>query len=251
VSGYAIELDRVDFSYGYVQVIVNASLRVTESEFVYVIGPNGGGKTTLLKLIVGLLKPQSGAVRVFGMEPEKARSRIGYVAQQSSHDLSVPMTVREVVLMGRLTADRIGGYTTSDLLAADRALERLGMSELSDWQFADLSGGQKQRVLIARALAGEPDLLLLDEPTANIDPAAREDIIGLLEHLRQEITILMVSHDVWFVPEGVTKVVCVDKTVAVHPTSEVTAEAVYQMYGKRARLIRHDRLSEEVVRGGV
>lgn len=251
VSDYVIEVDEVDFSYDRVQVIAAASMAVREREFVYVIGPNGGGKTTLLKLIVGLLKPQSGAVRVFGVLPEKARSRIGYVAQQSSLDSAVPVTVRDVVLMGRLTAGRTGGYTKSDLLAADKALERLALSETSDMQFADLSGGQKQRALIARALVGEPDLLLLDEPTANIDPAAREDIMGVLERLTQEITIVMVSHDIWFVPEGVTRVVCVNKAVAVHPTSEVTAEAIGQVYGKRARLVRHDRLFEEVMSADV
>lgn len=246
VAGNAIELERVSFSYNRAPVIVNASLTVQEGEFVYVIGPNGGGKTTLLKLMVGLLKPRSGVVRVFGLPPERARHRTGYVAQLSSHDPLVPVTVRDVVLMGRLTANHIGGYEKGDFAAVERALERLGILELADKQFADLSGGQKQRVLIARALAGEPDLLLLDEPTANVDPVAREEIMAILECLKQEITIVMVSHEVWFVPQVVTKVVCVNRTVAVHPTSEVSAETIDRIYGKETRLVRHDRVIEEV-----
>lgn len=247
VSDTVIESRDVSFSYDRVPVVVGATFAIHEGEFVYVIGPNGGGKTTLLKLMVGLIRPQVGTISVFGAPPEKTRSRVGYVAQSARHDPGVPVTVMDVVLMGRLSANRIGGYASEDLRAASRALERLSMQTMGQRPFADLSGGQKQRVLIARALVGEPSLLLLDEPTANIDPAAREEIMNVLDELRKEMTIVMVSHDVGFVPESVSKVVCVNQTVAVHPTSEVTAEAVGQVYGRQMRLVRHDRLFDGAV----
>lgn len=246
MSSIDIEFEDVSFSYGGVPVITGVNLAINEGDFVYVIGPNGSGKTTLLKLVVGLVRPQQGTVRVFGLAPEKARSRIGYVAQSSRHDAGIPMSVRDVVLMGRLSANRIGRYEDEDLAATQRILERLQVVDLADRPFSDLSGGQKQRVLIARALVSDPDLVLLDEPTANIDVEAREGILDLLEELRGEITIVMVSHDVGFVPHSVNKVVCVNRSVVMHPTGEITAESVDQVFGRQMRLVRHDRLYCEV-----
>lgn len=150
MSSPVIEFRDVSFSYDKVQVVTGATLAIHEGEFAYVIGPNGGGKTTLLKLMVGLVRPQTGAVSVFGAPPEKARSRVGYVAQSARHDPGVPVTVTDVVLMGRLSANRIGGYAKDDVRAACKALERLSMQAMGDRPFADLSGGQKQRVLIAQ-----------------------------------------------------------------------------------------------------
>ena len=226
--------------------MAGVDLAINERDFVYVIGPNGSGKTTLLRLTVGLILPQQGTVRVFGLPPEKARDRIGYVAQSSRHDAGVPMTVKDVVLMGRLSSNRVGRYEDEDLAATVRILERLQIADLAGRPFSDLSGGQKQRVLIARALVSDPDLVLLDEPTANIDASAREGILDLLEELREEITIVMVSHDVGFVPQSVNKVVCVNRKVVVHPTGEITAESVDQVFGRQMRLVRHDRLYCEV-----
>jgi zinc transport system ATP-binding protein len=156
------------------------------------------------------------------------------------------MTVKDVVLMGRLSSNRVGRYEDEDLAATVRILERLQIADLAGRPFSDLSGGQKQRVLIARALVSDPDLVLLDEPTANIDVAAREGILDLLEELREEITIVMVSHDVGFVPQSVNKVVCVNRRVVMHPTGEITAESVDQVFGRQMRLVRHDRLYCEV-----
>jgi zinc transport system ATP-binding protein len=246
VNSTVIEFEDVSFSYGGVPVVAGVDLAINERDFVYVIGPNGSGKTTLLRLTVGLILPQQGTVRVFGLPPEKARDRIGYVAQSSRHDAGVPMTVKDVVLMGRLSSNRVGRYGDEDLAATVRILERLQIADLADRPFSDLSGGQKQRVLIARALVSDPDLVLLDEPTANIDASAREGILDLLEELREEITIVMVSHDVGFVPQSVNKVVCVNRKVVVHPTGEITAESVDQVFGRQMRLVRHDRLYCEV-----
>ena len=246
MNSAVIQFEDVSFSYGGVPVVTGVDLAINERDFVYVIGPNGSGKTTLLRLTVGLILPQQGTVRVFGLPPEKARDRIGYVAQSSRHDAGVPMTVKDVVLMGRLSSNRVGRYGDEDLAATVRILERLQIADLADRPFSDLSGGQKQRVLIARALVSDPDLVLLDEPTANIDASAREGILDLLEELREEITIVMVSHDVGFVPQSVNKVVCVNRKVVVHPTGEITAESVDQVFGRQMRLVRHDRLYCEV-----
>jgi zinc transport system ATP-binding protein len=192
----AIEIKDLSFGYGGALTLEAANLTIKRGEFVGLVGPNGGGKTTLLKLIIGLLLPDRGEVRVFDQHPTQVRKSIGYVPQFIDVDRSFPITVLDVVLMGRLgLTGFLGGYRQEDKAKAQYAMEQMGVWELSQQRLGNLSEGQRQRVLIARALAAEPRLLVLDEPTASVDSKAEGKISLVLEKLRRSITIVMVSHD--------------------------------------------------------
>lgn len=237
----AILLENVSVAYNSNPVLKNVDLRVEQREFVSVIGPNGGGKTTLLKLLVGLIKPAAGAISVLGTTPEAARPRIGYVPQHFQWDPLFPVRVMDVVLMGRLGTSRsFGPYRREDREAALRSIEEVGLGELRYAPVAQLSGGQRQRVLIARALAAAPELLLLDEPTAHVDIAAQYDFTALLASLNPRMTIMMATHDVGFVTTMVKRVVCVNLTVAVHPTKAIRGEVIAELYGSDVSMVRHD-----------
>ena len=235
-----IALRDVTFAYDTVPVLEDATLDVQEREFISMIGPNGGGKTTLLKLILGLLRPSAGEVRVFGGRPESARRRIGYTPQHARHDPQFPVNVMDVVLMGRLERRWGGAYSKADKAAAFEALEEVELSDLPNQPFDALSGGQRQRVLIARALVCDPALLLLDEPTAHVDVVASTRLLEILQKLNERMTILMVSHDLGFVSSFVKSVVCVNRRVVIHPTSEITGEIIKDIYGGDMRMVRHD-----------
>ncbi len=220
----------------------DVTFTIAEGDFASVVGPNGGGKTTLLRLLLGLLKPTRGEARLFGQPPEVARRQVGYLAQRARLDPHFPVCVRDVVLMGRLGPGRpVGPFGRGDKDAARRALAEVGLADAARRPFAALSGGQKQRALIARALACEPRLLLLDEPTASLDQHVEGELFALLRELNRRLTVIIVSHDLGFVSRWVRTVVCVNRRVAVHPTGEVTAEIIREMYGDEARLVRHDR----------
>jgi zinc transport system ATP-binding protein len=238
----AVTVRDVAFSYdGRNLVLESASFDVFEREFAAVIGPNGGGKTTLLRLILGLLEPQRGTIRVFGARPVLARRRVGYMPQYPRLDLDFPVTVMDVVLMGRLgQSPALGPFRKRDREVAHSALEEVRSADLRNRSFSALSSGQRQRVLIARALACDPDLLLLDEPTSNLDPTVQDDVQDLLHTLNQRMTIVVVSHDVAFVSKHVTKVVCVNRTVALHPTAEMKEDLFAVLYGQAGvRLVDH------------
>ena len=237
----AIELDRVSFAYDGAAVLEDVTLSLDARDFASIVGPNGGGKTTLLKLFLGLLRPTAGRVRVFGTTPQDARPRIGYLPQHATLDPLFPVSVLDVVLMGRLArAWPIGPFRARDRGKALDALAEVGLAPLRARPFAALSGGQRQRVLIARALSSEPDLLLLDEPTASLDVAVESDFYELLKRLNERLGVVLVSHDLGFVSHYVRRVVCVKRTVAVHPTSEVTGELIREVYGMDVRMVRHD-----------
>jgi zinc transport system ATP-binding protein len=236
-----VELKNVSFSYDGFPVLEDVNLTVEEHDFLSIVGPNGGGKTTLLKLILGLLKPLKGTVRVFGQNPVKARSRIGYMPQYSSLDPLFPVTVMDVVLMGRLGNGKLlGAYRGTDKKAAAEALRELEVYEMKNRPFSALSGGQRQRVLLARALVSNPELLLLDEPTANIDAVVENELFDLLHRLNEKITIALVTHDLGFVSSYVKRVACVSRRVVVHPTSEITGEMINEIYGCDVQMVRHD-----------
>jgi len=227
------------FAYDTTPVLEDVNFSVNERDFLAIVGPNGGGKTTLLKLILGLLEPTKGTVRVFGETPIHARSRIGYVPQHAKFDPAFPINSLDVVLMGRL--GRRGFFRRrADTEAAERALEETGASELKDRLFSDLSGGQRQRVLIARALATEPELLLLDEPTAHLDVAVERRFYQLLAELNKRLTIVLVSHNIGFVSRFVSGVLCVNRKAVTHPTCEIVDEGIKEMLGADFRIIRHD-----------
>lgn len=239
-----ISLRDVTFSYGGEPALEDVSLSVGERQAVCIVGPNGGGKTTLVKLMLGLLVPQRGKVRVFGQPPHRARLRIGYMPQHVQYDPLFPATVMDIVLMGRLgqpgVAGVMGWHGRIDRNAAFDALDQVGMKDFRRRPFAALSGGQRQRVLIARALCCKPDLLLLDEPTSNVDSAVEARLLDLLRELNQRMTILMVSHDLGFVSGLVESVICVNRRVVVHPTSQMTGEAIRDIYGGEVRVVRHN-----------
>lgn len=239
----------VDVDFGYIpsdKVLQNINLTVAAGDFACVVGPNGGGKTTLLKLILGILKPTSGSVQVFNQKPEKALDRIGYVPQQSKFDSSFPVSVLDVVLMGCLDRNFIwGGYSRQQKEKAHAAIAEVGIDGLADRSFADLSGGQRQRALMARALVSEPQILLLDEPTSNVDIHGTEQFYNMFEQLNKKYTIIMVSHDIGFVSSRVKSVICVRQTLQVHPVSELTGETMKNLYGSGVHVIRHDHRCSE------
>lgn len=237
----AIRITGLWFSYDGHPVLEDVNLSIPQGDFVSVVGPNGGGKTTLLKLVLGLLRPSQGEVRVFGAPPEQARPRIGYMPQLAQLDPQFPATVMDVTLMGRLGhGRRFGPFSKKDKEIASKALGQVSLYDLRKKPFSSISGGQRQRLFIARALACEPDILLLDEPTANLDLAMEGDLYELLRALNQKLTVVMVSHDIGFVSEVVKSVVCVKRKVLMHQTSEITGEIINEIYGSPMRMVRHN-----------
>jgi zinc transport system ATP-binding protein len=237
----ALACRNLEFGYGGPPVLQNVNISIPEGDFVCVVGPNGSGKTTLLKIALGLLKPTSGSIEVFGQAPDRSRGRIGYVPQHPRLDPLFPVSAMDVVLMGRLGKTPVlGAWKSTDREQARRTLDEVGLGNQAGHHFASLSGGQKQRVLIARALAGEPDLLLLDEPTAGLDAHIEEGFYRLLQELNKRLTIVLVSHDLGFVSGYVRSVVCVGQDVVLHPTSEITGQVIADLYGSDMRLVRHD-----------
>ncbi|HCA46019.1 MAG TPA: ABC transporter [Armatimonadetes bacterium] len=239
----AIEVRDVTFSYDGQPIVEDVNVTVPLLDLAAIVGPNGGGKTTLLKLMMGLLQPNTGEVRVFGQPPRAVAPRIGYVAQGFSYDRTMPITVLDVALMGRLGRAR-GRAAGEGKHSAVDALERVGMRDLADQPFAECSAGQQQRVLIARALVTEPDLLMLDEPTSALDVTAEREIYQLLSELNDHTTIVLVTHDLGFVSGVVKSVLCVNRFVRRHPTTEMgelTSEILEDLYGSDLRLVRHDR----------
>ncbi len=227
-----VEISDLCFSYSTKEVLHGVDLLVEEGDFVAVVGPNGGGKTTLLKLIVGLLKPSRGVVRLRGGRPGRKNIEIGYVPQQIDHKLSFPATALDVVIMGKHLPERrrFFGRSSEDRDDALLALEKMGIAEYGNRKISDLSGGQRQRVLIARALVTEPDLLVLDEPTASIDSRGQNDFYRLLQELNRELTILMVSHDLPAVSTFAKSVACVNKRLHYHQAFESSGELLEAVY---------------------
>jgi zinc transport system ATP-binding protein len=235
-----IELHDVSFRYDGTMILEDVSLTVEQGEFLGVVGPNGGGKTTLLKLILGLLDPIEGTIRVMGDAPSEARRAIGYVPQFATFKRDFPISVEETVLLGRLgLAPIFGGYSQTDREAAHRAMAETEVLEFRKRSLSTLSGGELQRVLIARALATDPKLLLLDEPTANIDLRVEKDIFDVLRQINARATIVVVSHDIGFISRYVKRVACLNRTLICHTTSEITGEVIAELYGRPVRMVRH------------
>lgn len=222
----ALSFDKVCFRYNETPILNNVSFSVAQGEFVGIIGPNGGGKTTLLKLIMGFLKPTSGQIELFGKADE-----IAYVPQNLRYDREFPISVKELVLLGRLGfLPWYGKFSETDEKAALEALDMVGIRHLEHSAFGKLSGGQQQRALIARALASHPKLLLLDEPTASVDVHAEADIYALLQKLKGTITILIVTHDLKMAIEQVDRVLCVQHELISYSPQEVCEHYAMGLY---------------------
>lgn len=242
-----IEVNNVSFSYSGQTVLDNISFSVNSGEYLGIIGPNGGGKTTLIKIILGLLKPNTGTVRIFGQNIEefKEKSLIGYVPQRISQVVSqFPATVKEVIETGRTA--RVGlfkKYTKNDKQAIEKAMEITGVAHLKHRLIEDLSGGERQRVFIARALAAEPKILILDEPSAGVDLASQKQFYAFIKSLNQkfELTIIFISHDIDVVAHEVKILLCLNKNLVCHglPEEFLKGEHMEKLYGKKVKFITH------------
>lgn len=244
-----LEMKHVSVSYGDNKVLEDISLAVEKNDFLGIIGPNGGGKSTLLKAILGLVHPDSGVITVLGSTPEKSRRKIGYVPQISSFDRDFPVSVYEVAMMGRYSNKGLGKYYDRiDKETVLSMLKKVGMGEFINTQIGQLSGGQQQRVMIARALVSKPELLLLDEPTASVDPIMQTGFYELLETLKKEITIIMVSHDIGAISVVVDKIACLNHKLFYHGSREITPEVLESTYHCPVQLIAHGQVPHRILR---
>jgi len=240
MSQPVIDIQKVSYSYGGPLVLKNVDLQVRDGEFLGLVGPNAGGKSTLLKLVLGEIEPLVGQVRVFGKRPSAARRHIGYVPQYPNFTRDFPITAEQVVLTGRLGMGRVlGGYSSRDRESARRAMGETEVLDFAERSVGSLSGGQLQRVLLARALACEPRLLLLDEPTANIDMRVENEIFDLLKLLSARMAVVVVSHDIAFISGYVHRVACLNRTLMCHDTAAIDGQFINELYGTDVRMVSH------------
>ncbi|NLL94863.1 MAG: ABC transporter ATP-binding protein [Thermoplasmatales archaeon] len=222
---FPIEIRNLSAGYDGTPVIENIDLTLRENDFLAVVGPNGGGKTTLFRCILGLLSPMSGSVSIYGKPPDEASPMIGYVPQKSEFDTAYPIKVRDVVLMGmRHDKGLRPRYSKEQRERAAVALEIAGMSDFSETRVSDLSGGQLQRVFLARALAPEPPILLLDEPTASLDPQMKDCIHDVLREINDEVSIIMITHDIGNLSRDVKRVACLNRRIIVNDEPVITKD---------------------------
>jgi zinc transport system ATP-binding protein len=235
-----VEVRGVTFGYGREVVLEHVDLTIGARDFLAVIGPNGGGKTTLLKVILGLVRPWSGEVVFHLPSGGDPRGRLGYVPQFSTFDKDFPLRVGDMVLMGRLgRGSLLRPYSRADRMAADEALERLGLQPLARAHVAEVSGGQLQRALIARALVSAPDVLFLDEPTASIDAGSRGTLRELLAELNHTIPVVVVTHDVTSFAPMVNRIACINRRLFYHGGPELSQEVMEEVYGCPVELVAH------------
>lgn len=235
-----IKCDNLSAGYDAELVIEKISCEIYEGDFFGIIGPNGGGKSTLLKVFLGLLQPFQGDIKIYGQSPKNARPYIGYVPQYAEYDKQYPISVWDVVLMGRRnTHGFLVWYTSEDKHAAQQALESVHMEQFKDRHIRDLSGGQRQRVFIARALVSQPRLLLLDEPTASVDITMQESFYSLLKELNKTMTVVLVTHDIGVISSYVNRVACLNRFMFTHDEKTITKEMLEATYSCPVDLIAH------------
>ncbi len=241
MSDTALNIHNLSVYYGQTPAIAGICLDVPEGEYLGIIGPNGGGKSTLLKAILGLVPISSGTVQVYGEKPGNTKTPVGYVPQFAALDKQFPITLLEVVLTGCLKRglSPFCRFTTKDKELAYALLERVGIRNLANRRISDLSGGEFQKMLIARALAVHPKLLLLDEPTASVDAVSRNQIYALLAELNKDMTIILVTHDLLAISSQVHKLACLNGNLVYHGDPELTETIVNNLYGCPVDLIAH------------
>lgn len=247
IKNHLIKFEDVNFSYDGSPVLENVSFTIDHGDYMGIVGPNGGGKTTLLKILVGLLRPQSGKVEIEGQPVDSFhdKSKIGYVPQRVSQDnVNFPATVYEIVESGRTAGSHFFGRSKKkDREAIEKAMAAADIDELKDRLIGDLSGGQRQRVYVARALASEPKLLILDEPFVGIDIAAQKDFYALLKELNNShgLTIIFVSHDIDVIGEEVKSILCLNHGLLCFGSPDILhkAEIVNKLYDKKVKHLHH------------
>ncbi|MCI1930309.1 MAG: ABC transporter ATP-binding protein [Clostridia bacterium] len=241
MSETAVHIENLSVNYGRTSALTDVCLDVSDGEYLGIIGPNGGGKSTLLKTILGLVSPSSGIVEIYGKKPGSGKALVGYVPQFSSVDKKFPITLFEVVLTGHLKRglSPFFRFSSKNKISAYKLLERVGIADLADRQISELSGGEFQKMLIARALAVNPKLLLLDEPTASVDAVSREQIYSLLSELNKSMTIILVTHDLFAVSSQVHRIACLNGHLVYHGEPELTENIVNSLYGCPVDLIAH------------
>lgn len=216
-----IEIEDLSFAYDKELILDNINLSVEEKDFLAIIGPNGGGKSTLLKLILGINTLDKGKITVLGKKPKHSLTQIGYVPQNTNVNTDFPIKVIEIVMMGHVEGKRpLFGYGKHEVLCAMGALEQVGMANFAQTKIGSLSGGQRQRVMIARALCAHPQILILDEPTSSIDITGQREIYELLKQLNEHITVIVVSHDISVILEYANKAAHVNKNLSYHDISD-------------------------------
>lgn len=236
----AIECEDLTIVLGGRVVLENVSFSVPSGNLLAVIGPNGGGKSVLLRALVGLIPIAKGSVRLWGMTPRQAQGRVGFVPQSAGFHRQLGITVREVVLTGTIEGNQIGWrYGAEQRRACDKVLELVRCTHLADRQISELSGGQIQRALIARALVSNPDLLLLDEPTASLDPPSGLSFYQELEGLTKGRTVVLVSHDIGVVAPLADSVACLNRQLFFHGSGAISHEAITAAYGENVDLVLH------------
>ncbi len=244
-----ISLKDIWVHYNGTPVLEGVSLSVVKGDFLGIIGPNGGGKTTLFKVILGLVNPSRGKVYVLGEPPVNNRNKIGYVAQHNLFDRDFPINVRDTVMMGcNSTTGLIRRYRREDRERTQEALKTVGMLSYQNHQVGKLSGGEQQRIFIARALVSRPKLLLLDEPTASVDSAMQTDFYELLERLKKEMTIIMVSHDISAISIYVDKIACLNRQLFYHGSKEIGPEVLEATYKCPVQMIAHGTVPHRVLK---
>jgi len=236
-----IHVDNVSYSYGAENVLSNVSLLVAQGDFVGIIGPNGGGKTTLLRIILGVLRPNQGTVTLLGEAPETTRALVGYIPQETSSNKAFPISVFDVVLMGTMGKRGLfHPYSGEDRIRVDAMLKELNIHSLKDKSIGDLSGGQRQKALLARALVSQPKILFLDEPTASIDTRGQDEIYEYLrEKNKSGTTVLLVTHNVGAVSSYIKSIACVNKEVYFHPDGKLDEATITKAYGCPVDIIAH------------
>ena len=239
-----LEFNKVDFSYGPVQVLEGASFHIHAGEFVALVGPNGAGKSTILKLILALENPNKGNITLFGSSPHASREKIGYVPQLITYDPAFPISVEEVVRIGRI-APFARRYTPEDQQAVEQALEQMDLSDLAKRPYRALSGGQRRRVLVARALSANPKMLILDEPTSNMDVESEQRLFSALGDLKGETTILIVTHDTSFVSSLTDRALCVGEFGPQKMGRKVVQHEVVAIDDDSLKVLHNTTLSHE------
>jgi zinc transport system ATP-binding protein len=234
----AVEMDNVSVKFNKQPILKDINISISLNDFLAIIGPNGGGKSTLLKIILGLVKADEGIITVFGNKPGNPHNPIGYLPQHVSFDPDFPINVFDTVLSGRYHGI-LKNFNDEDRQKVRTALEEVGLTEMADRQMSRLSGGQKQRVFIARAIVREPKLLLLDEPMASIDPEMQNSFYKLLSKLRKRMAIVLVSHDVGAVSTHVDNIACLNQKLYYHGPVEESAEGLEEVYKCPIDIISH------------